>query len=233
MAEALQIIRTGIHFASVHWRAVCLNVAIPFLLLFCVSFLIRSIESVGWWLQFTVSLFIGLPLCVVVAVRTHRIYLVGSDPSDRLSWGSREWRFTKYIIVISLMSMLLASVVLTGISNLPGVAGNSEIAIAVKQIIIMGVVALCTASIAIVFPAIAVGDDIDLQDAYEYFRKRPLTIFVVAGAFPIIFTVADHLIYKLLATWLADVLSYLAWPLTEVLTVLVVSVLYRELVADS
>jgi hypothetical protein len=152
------------------WRLLVKRLVIPFLLLLPVSFM-RAWEAIQT--SDTLLYLIMLVLQTLFAVTTHRLILLGEASVPE--WGLKSWTMRESMFALHLFGVSAVAVLLLIILGLIPMIG--------------GVVGLVTtfwfgSRVALVFPAIAIGQGVTIPLAWRLSRRHQLPLFMILFAFP-------------------------------------------------
>lgn len=212
-----QTVKDAYRFTFAQWRAV-LTYAVPLIVLAVVAIIgisdivLRPQQFSGiTFIAFIAIWLVAAALCVGFAVAMHRHYLIG--PSHRgvltiLSWGSRQWRFLGWAIVVGIgagiLSMLFSFpmffLIAPGGHSILGIDPFSEGGFFTLHLVFSGfslivwfVVIMIMSGALLRFPLYAIDATSDamsqLTGLVRNNRTRVALIFLVGDAIP--FTILD------------------------------------------
>ena len=147
----------------------------------------------------------SLALHTIVAITTHRIVMLGPDSIPEWgirSWSMRETRFAKYAALLILMfAMLISLAMVTQPIGPP---------LAMIAIVVAG------SSLSLVFPAIAIEEDLSLGGAWRMSQGHLPQLIVCVSLFPLILGLTTLLLAMIpYASALAVIVQLVATVLTN------------------
>lgn len=152
----------------------------PFLVLVLINIL--SILLGEHWLQWVLWV-ASFPIYIVLAVNTHRLYLLGpnkSASSKFVVWGRRETQFLSRLLVLVIGGSLLV-LGLVWVAPIIGLLGYIFIS-------------YVGARLSLVFPATAIDDPLTFSGSWELSNKHQFLIVGIVLGVPILFTAIERLL---------------------------------------
>ena len=208
----IQTLNTTIGIAVMHWKVFLVRLWMPLAALFLIEL---SAHFLGdHWVLWIAS----VPVYVVLAVTTHRLYLLGPEgvPSNRsLTWGKRETQFLLLLVALGL-GAYLSSVILLDLSPILGTISYLPIA-------------YISARLSLVFPATAIDREISFRESWDLSEQQQILVLGVVLGVPILFSgiirLLEYVLYSLL---LGSVVASLA----GVFIIGCLSLAYKQLVCE-
>ena len=212
--------------------AYLMALALPTLLLACVTFSEALIQDPSATILWSIKLFLGMPAYVIFVITCHRLILLDTpDEPFRIYFGSRE---LKFIVISFILSLLFAVVgaVFAGITILfAGETKNLESLGYLFYLISIPSYYLL-ARCSLVFPAIAVGDALEIQDSWRLTRGNGLGMFFIVAVYPVITETIGQVFYLFGDNAFTYLLANLIWFAGLALGIFALSYAYRYLVSE-
>ncbi len=196
------------------WRSLVKALAVLFVLAVILGWIPTSPEG-----GVLTGVLLGLQLLIhtLFAVTTHRIVLRGEyqDASWGVpTWSRRETKFVLNLLGLSLVALMMLSVAV----SLP----------AVGALVVVAVVGVVFSSLSLVFPGVAVDDDIDVVKAWELGSGYRALMVATVCLFPMLLATP----FVALVVLVPEVARYMApvfQTLLTVFTVAALSIAYAEI----
>ncbi|PKF48784.1 hypothetical protein [Enterovibrio nigricans] len=147
------------------------------------------------------SSFVAFAMAILVAINVHRVLLLGkaSVPSwGRITFGAIERKFVVYTLGYTFF-MIGMGVLVYGFNMFVEPFG-----LILSLVAIIGF-ALVSCRLSIIFPAIAVGDDISVNAVWQKTEGKTAQLFLLLGVFPILVGVMTQLV-SFLGLYMLDLL---------------------------
>ena len=192
------------------WRVFAKTLLFPSLL-YCVVDLAQRFEPTP--AVVAVTLLLGIGLQTVIAVTTHRLVLLG--PGSVPEWGLRSWTKRESLFLLYLFGLVLISMPTAVLQLIP----------VIGWLAMMAGMAWLASRLSLVFPAVAVEQDISFRCAWSMSAKHQWPLLITVVVFPAILSIPIVLLARVPYASLAS--SLLAAAAT-VLTIAALSLAYRE-----
>ena len=198
--------------------------------IFLPSVLLIATEILVAWMPVSYFLFAFLPLIAYswLAVSVHRAVLL--EEHSGTAWGWRVGRFTVYLLFVSI-SIGLAIWVITGGLESIGFSSSGIVAVAF-EILLWATILYWSSQYFLIFPAIAVDHKYSFTHSSVDAEDYRIAVFVVIAIFPILLSLIE-LPAKFISAPIPFLLvSSMLWIISITFGVAMVSMLYKNLVAN-
>lgn len=210
MSDVKKILLGALGYVSTYRNTLVKVLAIPFLLYLLIDIAELYVQGN---LSFVLLSIASVAVNTIMAVSTHRVILIGPEdvtPMSAFNWSNRETRFVAYGILMGVMLV----VVMLPLLLIPQVGG----------FIALPIVAWLVARLSLIFPAIAVDENVSLSKAWELSREHQLLMVLVVVVIPVLFYLPAMLIAQIPYS---SVIVSLVSTLALVLTIALLSVAYK------
>ena len=195
--SVVQTLYTTIGIAVINWKVFLARLWMPLAALFLIElseYFLRDHWS--HWLLWVAS----MPVYVVLAVTTHRLYLLGPDsvPSKRfLTWGKRETQFLLFSVAL-VLGAYLSLVILLDLSPILGFISYLPIT-------------YIFARLSLVLPATAIDHEVSFRESWDLSEEHQILVLGVVLGVPLLFSgIAKLLEYVPYSLLFGSVVAYLA-----------------------
>jgi len=152
-----------------------------------------------------------------IAVITHRVLLLGKESISK--WGIT--KYSKRELNFFLNSLLILLICIPFL-----MVGFFHVGILAISLILMTIV---ISRLSLVFPSIAIDENITITESWEFTKKYKLLMFFSVIIFPAIFSIIVGFVYNLVIGFLVGVISsklYVLYPILDLfITVFIISAL--------